>query len=72
MNKLNENQFNHESRIVRLEVMIENINQTLIRMENKLDKIESNMQSDFRWLLSLMILFAGILCGLIAKGFHWY
>lgn len=87
----------HESRIVRLEVTIESINQTLIRFEKRFDSIDkrfdkletdmkynfesmnsrfetinNRMWSNFLWLLSAMFLFSGILCGIMAKGFHWF
>ena len=39
----------HESRIVRLEVIIENINNTLMRLERRLDTIEKDVKDNFKW-----------------------
>lgn len=64
--------YEHESRIVRLEVVIENINQTLTRMDKRLDTIEKDAKDNFKWMVSTMIGFAVILCGIMAKGFHWF
>ncbi len=66
-----------------LETTIDNINQTLIRLENKMDqgfkevnvkidKINDRLWSNFLWLLSAMFLFSGILCSVMAKGFDWF
>lgn len=38
---------NHESRITRLEVTIENINQTLIRFDKRFDDLEDKFESHF-------------------------
>jgi hypothetical protein len=57
----------HESRITRLETTIENMNQTLIRIENKIDKLDSRIWSNFYWTIAS---FAAILL-LIAHGFKW-
>ncbi len=73
----------HGERITRLETTIDNINQTLIRLENKMDqgfkevnvkidKINDRLWSNFLWLLSAMFLFSGILCSVMAKGFDWF
>ncbi len=76
---------NHESRITRLEVTIENINQTLSRMEKRFDNIDSNFLdmrkemleirkegwSQFKWLFSLYTAGAISLLGVMARGFHW-
>ena len=70
--------YDHESRITRLEVTIENINQTLIeikadmkngfnKIDEKFDKINSRL-----WQLVFFIIACstGIL-GVIAHGFKW-
>lgn len=62
----------HESRIVRLEVIIENINNTLMRLERRLDTIEKDVKDNFKWTITTMIGFALVLCGCMAKGFHWF
>lgn len=70
--------YDHESRIVRLETTIENINQTLIRMEkrfdgidNKLDKLDSRIWFVFCFLLTTMLGGFTALLGVMAHGFHW-
>lgn len=68
----------HESRITRLEVVIENINSTLARMDKRLDSIETKMDEGFRsvnnriwnnfyWMVAG---FASILAT-IAHAQHW-
>jgi hypothetical protein len=59
--------YDHESRIVRLETTIENINQTLIRIETKTDKLSSRIWANFYWTIGG---FASILY-VLAHGFHW-
>jgi hypothetical protein len=64
--------YNHETRIT----MVEN---AVTRIDKKLDDIEKNMRSDFRWVLSLLIGLAGFiftgfvgLGAIMAHGFHWF
>jgi hypothetical protein len=68
-----------ETRVALLEAAIVGINQTLIRMENKLDKqfdelksdikeIRHEMKLDFRWTLTIIAALGGIM----AHGFHWF
>ncbi len=41
-------------------------------IENKIEKIDSKIESNFKWLLSFMISgFVGVL-GLMAHGFKWF
>lgn len=58
---------NHESRITRLEVTIENINQNLSQINNKLDKLDNRI-----WQMMLFTVggFAALLA-VMARGFHW-
>ncbi len=66
-NNSNSNQIHdHESRIVRLEVLVETIGMTLVRIENRLDRMDEKIElirkeswSQFRWLLGI-ILVAGL------------
>jgi hypothetical protein len=60
-----------ETRIALLEQSIGHITQTLLRIEARLDRIETEVKSDFRWLLGMMIVFSGVLMGTMAHGFHW-
>lgn len=64
--------FDHESRITRLEVIIENINHTLIRLDKRMDVIEKDIKDNFKWTITTMIGFALVLCGIMARGFHWF
>lgn len=57
----------HESRIIRVETVIESINQSLIRLENKIDKIDNRLWQVMFWTIAGFI---GIL-GVLAKVFHW-
>lgn len=60
-----------ETRIALLEQSTGHIAQTLLRIESRLDRIESEVKSDFKWLLGTMILFSGVLLATMAHGFHW-
>ncbi len=54
---------NHESRITRLEVTIENINETLVRFEKRFDKIDNRMWQIMIFMFSyLLFLEALYLC----------
>jgi|SRR5579863_8626848 len=71
--------YDHGTRIARLETTNENIIKSLDRIENRLDKIENNISSlkkevndDFKWTIKTMIGFAILLCGIMAHGFHWF
>lgn len=61
-----------ETRIALLEMSIMSINQTLIRLENKMDKqfdeLRRTMKTDFKWILTII---AG-LGAIMAHGFHWF
>ena len=68
----------HESRITRLEVTIENINQTLIRVENRLEHLENKIDDGFKSLNNRiwnnfywMVAGFGSVLTLIAHSLHW-
>lgn len=68
----NNSQINdHEARIVRLEVTIENINATLIRLETNIDSnfksLNDRLWTNFFWMLGGFI---GLL-SLLAHSFGW-
>ena len=67
-----------ETRVALLEMSMINVNQSLIRIENKIDKqfselnieikeIRKDLKNDTRWLLTVIAAVAGIM----AHGFHW-
>ncbi len=61
-----------ETRVALVEMAILNINQTLIRLENKIDsgfsEIKREMRNDFRLLLTVI----GGLGAIMAHGFKWF
>ena len=57
-----------ETRVALVEMSIVGIGQTLLRIENRLDKIEKDMKYDFRFLISAIC----VLGGIVAHGFHWF
>lgn len=66
-------------KVALLEQSIGHINQTLIRIEKRLDKIDDqfnefrrDVKSDFRWMIGLMIGFGSGLSAVMAHGFHWF
>lgn len=69
---------NHENRITRLEVINENINSTLLRIEKRMDFLDQDMKQGFKdinnrlWTNFFWSIggFIGIL-GILAHGFHW-
>jgi hypothetical protein len=67
----NENKYNQETRLIRLEEITENIKQTLIRLENKMDEgfksINNRLWVNFYWMIAG---FASLLT-IIAHGFKW-
>lgn len=63
-----------DTRVALLEMSISNINDTLGRIEHRLDKMDDKidgvrkeMKSDFRWILAFIVGLAGVM----AHGFHW-
>lgn len=57
----------HESRITRVEVVIESIGQNLKELNNKMDRMNDKIDSNFRWLLSVYGAGFMILLSLILK-----
>jgi molecular chaperone GrpE (heat shock protein) len=70
--------YDHGTRIARLETTIDNINQTLIRIEKKLDNLEDKTENGFNkinnriWINFYWTIggFATILA-IMAHGFKW-
>ena len=71
-----------ETRVALLELSIDHISNTLVRMESKMDvrfdkldarieRINDRQWSNFIWLLGIMtgLTLGGL--GILAKGFHW-
>jgi hypothetical protein len=54
----------YEQRMTRVETTLEN-------MAKNMNENFREIKSDLRWMLGLMVMFSGILLGLMAKGFHW-
>jgi uncharacterized coiled-coil protein SlyX len=65
--KIND-QTNDEIRLAIVEHTIKTINDTLVRFEKRFDKLEDKMDSQFKWLLTII---AG-LGFIMAHGFHWF
>jgi hypothetical protein len=61
-----------DTRVALLESSIATINQTMFRLENKMDKgfddMKKDAKADFRWLLTII----GGLGFIMAHGFHWF
>lgn len=75
MKNFNSAHYDHESRIVRLEVTIENIDKTLTAMNKRFDQIDRKFESiekkmwfQFFFLLTTI----GGLGTIMAHGFHWF
>lgn len=64
--------YDHGTRIARLETTIENINQTLIEiksdMKSGFDKLNSRMWMNFYWSVGA----AAAILLVMAHGFHWF
>lgn len=75
----------NEVRIAVVETTIGHINESLIRMEKRFDKIDEKLETmdkkieainnrmwtNFLWLLGVMSAFSVGLLGIMAKGFNW-
>lgn len=62
----------YEQRMTRVETSMSNLDSTLKEIKSEMKEIRGDMKTDFRWLLSIMILFSSSLAGLMAHGFHWF
>lgn len=62
---------NEETRLALLEQSIRHIDATLLRFEHRFDQLDSRMDSNFKWLLGVMIAGFGSLLGIIAHAQHW-
>ena len=59
-------------RLAVLEEIPKNTKATLERIDRRLDTIETNQRTDFRWLLGIILGgYVGLL-GVMAHGFHWF
>lgn len=59
-------------RLAVLEEIAKNTKATLERIDRRLDAIETNQRTDFRWLLGIILGgYVGLL-GVMAHGFHWF
>lgn len=72
-------QHSEDTRIALLEQSINNINNTLVRFEKRFDRIDAKLESmqiesnsDFRWLVKFIISTSVGLSALMAHGFHWF
>jgi len=84
-NKHSDNQFSEDTRLALLEQSINHLNSTLMRFENRFDqidakfnqmdskfeKLDSRIDSNFKWLLSIIIAGFGSTLGIIAHVQHW-
>ena len=60
-----------ESRVAVLEQIARSTTAALERLDRRLDVMEREQRSDFRWLLGLILAQTGALLGVMAHGFHW-
>ena len=59
-------------RLAVLEEIAKNTKATLERIDRRLDTIETNQRTDFRWLLGIILGgYVGLL-GVMAHGFQWF
>jgi hypothetical protein len=71
---ISEYPFHMETKVALLEQSISHINQTLIRIEKRLDKVDDQLiqfRGDHMWIFCIVIAFGTGLMGLMAHGFHW-
>jgi uncharacterized coiled-coil protein SlyX len=72
-----------ETRVALVEQSISHISETLIRIEKKMDAgfeklekevklIDSRLWTNFYWILGTMFTLSTLMCGIMAKGFHWF
>ncbi len=69
------NELNHESRITRLETVIENINSTLNRLDTDMKTgfrdVNNRLWSVFLWMMATLMTSTVGLASLIAHTQHW-
>lgn len=72
------NNYTDDVRVALLEQSINNINDTLVRFEKRfdkiderLDKVETNVKLEIRWIITVFGSLMLGLAGLMAHGFHW-
>lgn len=59
-----------ESRLTRVETTLDNVNRSIVNLDNKLDKGLSEMRTDFKWMFGLWVSFILVMLGLMFKMFH--
>ncbi len=69
--KENEVFIDHEQRITRLETNNINVTQILLRIDSRLERMESKIDSNFKWMIMFFIGGYSTLVGFIMRGFHW-
>ena len=61
-----------EPRRAVLEEIAHSTKATLDRIDRKLESMQADQRSDFRWMLGVMLGgYVGLL-GVVAHGFHWF
>ncbi len=58
---------NHESRITRLESTMDNINATLIRLENNVVRLDIRIDSNFKWTIGTVCTIGLAIVGILYK-----
>ena len=60
-----------ESGVAVLEQIARTTTASLDRLERRTEAIATELRSDFRWLLGIMLGGFGAMLGVVAHGFHW-
>lgn len=65
-----------DTRVALLEQSICHIDQTLLRVDNRLDKLEERQISNFKWIMGTIVtlfsgLYATFIAGMVARMCHW-
>lgn len=65
-----------DTRLALLEQSIEHLDQTLLRIDGRLDKLEERQISNFKWIMGTIVtlfsgLYATFIAGMVAKMCHW-
>jgi uncharacterized coiled-coil protein SlyX len=60
-----------EEKFDRIDEKFDRIDEKFERVNEKFERMDDKMNSNFRWLLGIMITLNGSLFALIAHGFHW-